>query len=447
MKKILTISIVLVLFAANPSIAQLIDDAKLASITDLLKKYEKFNQFTTDGNNIDAGYTQNFVNLFEPVLYKELYNDLAAGSGESSSYASAQEYMQNVTKNYPYGVDVTLDMAQMKVVDAFHSKTKNGYIVMVPKKITGLYRSKTFFRSNINLYLFISEVAGDKQSVFKIAGILDPASYKKYNGNNTIKGLYVGLSGGYGLTMVQNDAAFNTLKNTGEYLYQFEYQNNSSFAFELNYMFNRSFGLGTGVGMNTYSTAYSIDYYGYNADYLLTDIDNDIYYPTTEVNNMVETDVYESIEIPVLMKLRTGKGKTAFYMDLGIIYSLMSGYYTLEGTNSRTGYYPDYLVTLENIPEYGFYNNESFDGTQTDLVVPSGGLSAYAALGLSIPLSHNFYMKLGGNMRYGITDMGLGTNSHAFGFADFMQDPGETFLRCGGVEVGISYNLSPLLNK
>jgi len=438
MKKIISISAFLMLYVSINSFAQLIDEAKLKDITSLLKKYELYNQFTTDGNNIDATYTQNFVNLFDAILFKELYNDFAATKEESFSFGSAQEYMQIVTKNYPYGVDVTLDMAQMKVMDVFHTKTKAGYIVMVPKKNAGLYRSKTFFRGNYPLYFFISEVVGEKQSEFKISGVLDQDSYQKYQGNNTINGLYVGLKGGYGATMVYNQEASNTE------IYQVEYQQNMNFGFELSYMFTRGFGLGTGVGMNTYSTSYSIDYYNEPSPSMLIDIDGDEYLPNVYVTDLVETDVYESIEIPLLLKFRTGKGKTAFYMDLGVIYSLISGYYTQEGYSTRSGYYPEWELTLEDIEEYGFYNYKSLDGTQTDLVVPSSGLSAYAAMGLSIPLSHNFYMKLGANVRYGITDMELGTNSHANGLADFVENPGETLLHCGGVELGLSYNLSSI---
>ncbi|MFA6400103.1 MAG: hypothetical protein WCX31_00540 [Salinivirgaceae bacterium] len=440
MKKIIAISAFLMLLGSVTSFAQLIDEAKLKDITSLLKKYELYNQFTTDGNNIDATYTQNFVNLFDAILYKELYNDFAATKEESFSFGSAQEYMQVVTKNYPYGVDVTLDMTQMKVVDVFHTKTKAGYIVMVPKKTAGLYRSKTFFRSNKPIYLFITEVAGEKQSDFKISGVLDPDSYQKYQGDNTITGLYVGLSGGYGATMVYNQEAFMNSD-----LYLIETQQNMNFGFEVSYMFTRGFGLGTGVGMNTYSTNYSIDYFNEQSPSLLKDMDGDQYLPSVHVSNLVETDVYESIEIPLLLKLRTGKGKTAFYMDLGIVYSLISGYYTQEGNSTRSGYYPEWELTLEDIPEYDFYTDKSLSATQTDLVVPSSGLSAYAAMGVSIPLSRNFYMKLGANVRYGITDMELGTNSHANGIADFVENPGETFLHCGGVELGISYNLSSVL--
>ncbi len=440
MKKIIAISAFLMLLGSVTSFAQLIDEAKLKDITSLLKKYELYNQFTTDGNIIDATYTQNFVNLFDAILFQELYNDFAATKEESFSFGSAQEYMQVVTKNYPYGVDVTLDMAQMKVVDVFRTKTKAGYIVMVPKKTAGLYRSKTFYRSNKSIYIFITEVAGEKQSDFKISGILDPESYQKYQGNNTIKGLYLGLQGGYGATMVYNQEAFMNYTD----LYVIETQQNMNFGFELSYMFTRGFGLGTGVGTNTYSTNYSIDYFNEPSPSKLKDIDGDEYIPSIYVRDLVETDVYESIEIPLLLKFRTGKGKTAFYMDMGIIYSLISGYYTQEGTSTRSGYYPEWQVTLVDIPEYDFYTDKPLDATQTDLVVPSSGLSAYVAMGLSIPLSHNFYMKLGANVRYGIIDMELGTNSHANGLADFIEDPGDTFLHCGGVEFGISYNLSSI---
>jgi hypothetical protein len=449
MKKILTITIALLLMATQTSFAQLIDDAKLKEITGLLKKYELYNQFTIDGNMVDAAYTQNFVSLFDPILFNKLYNDLAASKDDPDAFASAKEYMETITKNYPYGVDVTLDYSQLKIIEPFHNKVKNGYVVGVPKKIAGLYRSKTFFKSNQTCYFFISEQSGDKQPVFKISGILDQAGFQKYQGNNNIKGLYAGLSGSFLSTKIKN----SEVENNSD-LYQVESQMNKAFALELSYMFNRSFGLGTGVGFASYSTSYTMEYFNDLSSSVLVDIDGDSYTPILKINNLVETDVYETIDIPVLLKFRSGKGKTAFYMDLGIVYSLLSGYYTQEGTSSRSGYYiydenlpTEWSIILENIPEYDYYSNKSLNTSETDLQAPSGGLSAYAALGLSIPLKHNFYMKVGANYRYGITDTQLGTNSHALGFADFIANPGETFLQAAGIEIGVSYNLSPLLTK
>jgi len=441
MRKIFSISAILMILGIATSYAQLIDEAKLKDINGLLKKYELYNQFTKDGEKIDATYAQNFVTLFDVVLFQEIYNDFAASKEDPSSFVTAQEYMQMVTTNYPYGVDVTLDMTQVKVVDVFHTETQAGYIVLVPKKTAGLYRSKTLFRANNTMYLFISETKGEKQSDFKISGVLDPEGYQKYKVSNTIKGLYVGLQAGYGATMVYNQQASSTYGD----LYFIEPQQNMNFGLELSYMFTRGFGLGTGFGMNTYSTNYSIDYYNEQSPSLLADIDGDEYLPYVYVTDLVETDVYESIEIPLLLKFRSGKGKTAFYMDLGIIYSFISGYYTQQGSSTRSGYYPEWEVTLENIPEYDFYTNKKLDATEKELVIPSNGISAYAAMGASIPLSNNFFMKLGANLRYGLSDSGLGTNSHANGLADFVENPGETFLHGAGIEIGLSYNLSSIL--
>jgi hypothetical protein len=350
--------------------------------------------------------------------------------------------MQVITKNYSYGVDVSLDMSQVKVVGAFHSKVQNGYIVMVPKKSVGLFRGKKVYRSNITLYMFISEMIGDKGSVFRIAGILDPVSYQKYQGNNTIKGLYIGLVGGFGTTMVANDGALNSYD-----IYQIEYDRNMSFGLEFSYMFTRSFGISTGIGRNTYSSKFIIDSYNEQSTTILTDQDGDTYNRILSVNQFKETDVYVSTEIPLLLKYRSGKGRTAFYTDLGFIYSLISGYYTQEGYASRSGYYSEWQVTLEDIPEYDFYTNRWLGGEEVDLVTPSSGLFIYAAMGVSIPLAKNIYMKMGANFRNGLTDMKLGENNHSMGISDFIYDPGKTILRGGGIEIGVTYNLWPIINK
>ena len=56
-------------------------------------------------------------------------------------------------------------------------------------------------------------------------------------------------------------------------------------------------------------------------------------------------------------------------------------------------------------------------------------------------------MKMGANLRNGITDMEMGSNNHSMGISEFISDPGQTILRGGGIEIGVSYNLWPILKR
>lgn len=436
--------IISLLVLSSISIAQVAGDEKTKGIKELLEKYQMYGQFTIDGNSTNTEYAQNFVALFETTSKMEVYNDMAAKKGEPFSFGSAQEYMQYVIRNYPYGIDISLDFSQMKVIDKFKLKGKEGYIVQIPKRITGLYLIKSFHRFNGTVYFFINETVTDKGAQYKIARVLDPVTYQKYDGNQRITGLYAGFSGGYGQTMIMN----NSVLSATEIYTDLEYQYNKALLFEVNYMFTRGFGLGTGIGFSTYSSAFMVNQFTSNStDITLTDEDGDTYFPLLEVNNLVETDVINSVDIPVMLKFRTGKGKTAFYIDMGVIYSMITAEYSLQGTQTKSGYYPEYEVLLDDVEEYGFgtfsFNNEA----QELKLKETANLSAYLGMGLSIPLTGGLYMKLGVNARYGITDIGLGQNLQPFDFSNFIKNPGSTNLIYGGAEIGLSYNFSKLFNK
>ena len=115
---------------------------------------------------------------------------------------------------------------------------------------------------------------------------------------------------------------------------------------------------------------------------------------------------------------------------------MTTGYYILNGESTTSGYYPDYNVLLEDIPDYGF-ETTSFSNEETDITIPSNALSAYTGFGVYIPLPANLSMKIGANLKYGITDMELEPSP-------VLTDPGQTFLRYGGIEIGLAYHLFPL---
>ena len=443
MKKIYILLVAISALFQITSYAQLVDDVKTRGIKEVLARYQQYSQFSTDGSTINSEYTQNFLALFDPVVTTEVYNDMAAKKGEPFSFGSAMEYMQYVIKNFPYGIDVTLDLDQMKVVDKFQQKGKSGYIVQVNKKVTGLYLLKNFHRFNSLVYFFISEELTDKGPVYKMGNVLDPVSYQKYAGDKSIKGLYAGISGGYGASFIMNEG----VKSASE-LYTMQMQTNMNFGLELCYMFTRGFGLGTGIGFSTYSSTFSISNFKDSMEYTIPDIEGEEYHPILDVNDLVETDVIKSVDIPLLLKFRTGKGRTALYIDMGIIYSFVSGTYSLEGTQTKSGYYEQWKVILDDdLDEFGF-GTFQFNNEEEELKLTStSNLSAYVAMGLSIPLSEGLFMKMGVNGRYGITDIGLGETHQPFDFSNFIENPGATFLHFGGAEIGLSYNFSGLMNK
>ena len=104
------------------------------------------------------------------------------------------------------------------------------------------------------------------------------------------------------------------------------------------------------------------------------------------------------------------------------------------------GYYPEYDLLLDDVPEYGF-ETVVLDDTG-DWQVKASNLSAIARLGVSFPITQKIYFKVGGVVVYGISDILYNKPKHN---EDFISTtgitPSSTSLMRMGVEVGISFKL------
>jgi len=441
MRSIFLLSVILI-FSRIVSFSQTVDDKNINDIKKLLEDYQKYSQFTITGASIEDSYAKNFTDMFTPKLHQKIENDLLGKSGDPKDFKTIDAYRQYAVTKYPYGVDVSLNMAALEIVDDFRNGANTGYVVKVNKSITGLYMQTKFFRKSIDLFFFVSNPTEEGGSMM-LTGVLNEDDFKRYYGNKTVKGLYLGVAGGYGSGLVMNMEAL-----TNPEIYQFNYVTDIEYNVGLDIMFTRGFGLGTGVFFNNFASEYTIEGYYRQSNVTITDLDGDYYIPEFEIQQMTETRVYTTMGFPFLLKFRTGKGKAAFYWDLGVIYSMVSsGYYTLEGTSTKRGYYPEYKVLLEDVPEYGF-ESRSFSAEENDLELPSNRLAGYMGFGIHIPIAGGVNMKIGTHLQYGITGVDTeGISQHDYDFANFLENPGQTFLHYGGLELGISYQLSRIWSK
>jgi hypothetical protein len=448
MKRIFIISVIIFTVLSGSTIAQQLDASKISAIQSVLEKYEKYNQFTTDGYCIDANYTKGFIDLFDSQPNQSIYNEAYSIGGQMFSFKTAQAYVESITKSFPYGLDVDLDLEHMKVVENFIEEGKNYYIVEVNKKITGLYLIKSFHRYNKKAYIFLTDAVGDKPGDMKITGVLEPSSYQKYSGSKRTKGFYAGISAGYGLSTVTR----STTESFYDEYYDTYLEANSSFNLELYYMFNRNLGLGTGIGMSTFSSTTSLNSsYSVTSSTMVQDIDGNSYYRIFNLTKMEENQTYKCVDIPLLIKLRTGKGRTGVYFDLGVVYSFVSASYTMDISGSRYGYYPyidgipvNLIIDGNDAPEYDF---GQFNGKIEDqeLPAPKSAISGLFGVGLSIPFSSSgLYMKLGIQTRISFTNMAQ-TENYAFSYCDLTGDSGKTSLINFSGQIGLAYNLNKLI--
>ena len=246
------------------------------------------------------------------------------------------------------------------------------------------------------------------------------------------KSLFIGFKGSYSISSIFNNAIY---KNS---IWEFSPGIELSYSFETYYMFTNNYGIGTGIKPNTYSLTLSIKDFSKQLSTYVTDIDGDNYFPIIEIQLLEEYNYINTIDIPLFAKLNYGM----FFIDIGPIFTFVNkSSYTLKGSATTRGYYPDYDVILANFPEYGLttseYNSETFSFS-----VPKFILSGYTSIGMIFSLGNYVSLKVNANAVYGITDLNYNMPKHDYDFYRTTETKGDkTNLISTGLEVGMVVKL------
>ncbi|MBN2635832.1 MAG: hypothetical protein JXR61_06145 [Prolixibacteraceae bacterium] len=196
-------------------------------------------------------------------------------------------------------------------------------------------------------------------------------------------GLYIDASPGFSLFKNKN-LSQNAWNTEGDYGYKF-----SAGYFKSLNQWSR---LKVGLGLSNYKAHISGN--GVFTSPELTDIDNDTYFESLTVTNAKFTANPMYLSIPVTIEFGTANiSRIGYYIDFGIEYSyLIHEKNKAQGTYSVTGEYPQWGVTLENIPELGFYAEKNLD---SDWKMKKSNISVKGAAGVTIPISGVVIFKVG----------------------------------------------------
>jgi len=179
---------------------------------------------------------------------------------------------------------------------------------------------------------------------------------------------------------------------------------------ELNvdYFFTQNIGIGTGIGYSEYNTGFYLSNFdNYGENYLeRTDKDGDDYYLYNKVNNTDETIKIQSLDIPLKFKFRYRQDKKlGFFLDLGVKFMYVFQA-KIQGDISAEwqGYYPEYHVVLNNLPEYDFIQYDT-DISQTWENYEQINISAVGSIGISYRIGKKLHADLGFYVDYGLSDL------------------------------------------
>ena len=271
-------------------------------------------------------------------------------------------------------------------------------------------------------------------------GVFSSTTVPKQNNSSisyTSKAIYLNLTPSS--TAIMNSDIFND--NT--------WNVNTGFGvnFEVGYLtkFNKLVGIGFGVGYSSYSTELKSNPLDYNVPD--TDEDGDNYSKEITTTEITEKTNISYFDIPVFLELsNTNIDKIGFYGRIGVKVSFpMSKTFTSSGLANYEGYYSQYYVTLYDIEELGFTQNEIYQDTEMSLEPVN--ISAVISAGITFPISSYFIIKLGGNANFGLMEISSQKSEdydktmYNGNYNKLLENPNaKTSTRSYGVEIGLIYN-------
>lgn len=160
-----------------------------------------------------------------------------------------------------------------------------------------------------------------------------------------------------------------------------------------------------GLGFRSLPMKARIDHHEVS-DNLQQDCDNVIYRPDYVFDDFSEKLTVNCLEVPVRICIgQPDNSKVSVYTKLGVTPSFILSAYLANGSYSKTGYYPNWNVTFEDIEELGFFNNGG-EGNQKMTPTKRFNLWGNAAFGAYVPLNSSILFNVGAKLDYPILTTG-----------------------------------------
>lgn len=215
---------------------------------------------------------------------------------------------------------------------------------------------------------------------------------------------------------------------------------------EFGHYFNEQFSLSTGFGYKSYATELNMNSY-YNT-YDSIDSENDSYEMQVSATGISETQKIGQLSIPLKVQYKMMLSrKFGAYLNTGIIFSIpIIQKYNASGLFDYEGYYPDYNITLYNLPEYGFPEKVGLD-MSNKLDIADITFNVFASIGCTYQLSSSldiafgiyFDQSLSNVSNYQQSDFHL--SRVADDYSSLMESTSEVKIRALGASLSLFYYL------
>ncbi len=178
------------------------------------------------------------------------------------------------------------------------------------------------------------------------------------------------------------------------------------YTFEL----GRNWGLITGITGGAYRTQATLPNGTTFSNYQVDDEGSAFHY-SMKTQGYKETQQFLAAGVPLLLQFHTAGAGTQWYFNGGgkVLFPSSDNAAISAQQMNLSGYYPDYNVTLSNLPQHGFGTITNWKASTTAVLKPAAAL--VAATGLSFALSRSTRLYTGLYAEYGLTNLKSGSDS------------------------------------
>ncbi len=362
-------------------------------VTDLIKRYELFATFKGGGNLLSENKQQQFRELFTSNNSMH-YNDLSE-KVKSGQLLTIDQYLFLLNSNYKNSLSVQLEPERVEYSHVRVSKKNYQVNVKASKKVVGFHNEGYIHSFEKELWLVIQF---DKSlNTFKILAVDDkpsnPKIYQPKNDKGRALELYYNLSSvqlNHDLTEFTNDLNSSV-------------ESNICFGIIYRAPLVKRLNLLTGLQYTSVSSQYELP--GYYYEYSSVDADDEEYTRIVNSGKITETQKNSFLNIQLGLQYRIPLSQSVkFNISLSGLYSLnIINEFESEGTFSYQGYYPQYNITLYDLPQYGFASDQELSASgEMDI---GSNISILAGLGFEFRISEGANLQFEGYYQQGVKDI------------------------------------------
>ena len=211
-------------------------------------------------------------------------------------------------------------------------------------------------------------------------------------------GAFIGISAGALNSQIISDSDLDIKESGSSGKVSF------SGSFDVGYYFSKPIGLRTGIGYSSANVQLTLDSYQSSSN--LKDSENESYELRVTASNLTENQSVKILNVPLVVVLNIPLSNiVSIFLEPGISFSIPANCsYNSTGLFTYQGYYPEYNVILENLPNHGFSSNETINTTD-DLKIRHSWTDLTLSSGINLAIKRKFQLSAGVEYCRSISDL------------------------------------------